>query len=340
MYEDITDIYDKTQPFLPNAPRPIWIPGPRDANGEGKDLQNKDIQYYIHTQVDTFRKRLILTGGGVYQKRVRENVNYTRNSHSYDSRSKVIPSAAILFRVMSNASVYVAYSQDANAASYYPGGGLPNEDVWQEGEQGEVGIKMDFFNRRLSISVSYFDIEQNNQPVTDPRDIEARRGGTDRIYPQLLNEMTNEGFEFDISGQITPNLSVLGSATKQKKRNQVGFREANTPDTMYNGFIRYGFSSGALDGLSVNLGFNHAGKAAGNNPNVNPTVLGVPHQYMHFLPARTIFNAGASYKWGDVSFQLNIDNLLDEDKPMNSQGRHDMALVPPRNIRLTTTYRF
>jgi len=355
--DNITDLYrdsifDQGRPFMPNPPLPTGLSpsspyypdyigaGDYFKWGHGLNVRTINTQYYFNTQIDTLRGRLLLSGGAAYNEGESESYDIRRDRHSSSKAdSKWTPSYGVVYKVTPHASVYASHAINTSRGNWY--NGFNNQSVWQDGKRNEGGVKLYFFNRRLSISSSYFEIRKTNIAIEDPREAERRRdGATEKIYPDLLQEITNEGFELDIAGEITANLRVLGSFTKQKMRNAAGYRQANTPDTMYNGFIRYGFSSGALDGVSVYVGFNHSANSPGHNPNINPTILGVAHQYDFFIPSRTIFNGGASYKWKNVNFQLNIDNLLDSDKVMVSGGRHAVGLVPPRNIRLTTTYHF
>jgi len=355
--DNITDIYKNSiiaqgRPFLPNPPQPSgispsspWYPDFIGAGeyfkwGHSQNIRTISTQYYLNTQLDALHGRLLLSAGAAYNENENESYDILRDRYSGSKAdAKWTPSYGVVYKVTPHASVYASHALNTTRGNWYDG--FNDQPVWRDGKSVEGGIKMDFFNRRLSVSSSYFEIRRTNIAVEDPREVERRRdGATRKIYPDSLNEITNEGVEVDVSGAITPNLRILGSFTKQKMRNQAGYRQANTPDTMYNGFLRYGFSNGTLDGLSVHVGFNHIASSPGNDPNVNLTILGVSHQYDFFVPARTIYNGGASYKWKSVNFQLNIDNLLDSDKVMVSGGRHAIGLVPPRNIRLTTTYSF
>jgi len=323
--EDITAIYDSSQPFIAEVIRPRAT-GPETLRWRGGGEVDKIRQYYANAQIDTFKGRLILSAGVSRKDSLKQN-------------PETSPSYGVVYKITQNASVYVSHSENAVPVNYWNGQRVVR-GIFSKGKQDEVGVKLDFFNKRLSVSSAYFEIEKDNQPVDDPRDVMESRRGDNRIHPQLLLPITNEGLEFDVAGEITSNLRVLGSFTKQKMRNQVGFKQANVPDELINAFVRYGFNSGVLDGLAVHFGLNHSGKSVGHNPPVTVLPTGERYQYDFFMPSRTIFNGGASYRWKNVNFQLNIDNLFDSDKPMIGDSRTGIALVPPRNVRLTTTYRF
>jgi len=202
-----------------------------------------------------------------------------------------------------------------------------------------MGLKFLFFNQRLSVTTSYFEIKKTNIAFADPRVFELPFG-VPNPYPDLLFDISNERLDIDVAGQITNNFSVMASFTKQKKQDHLGRKQANTQDDLFNLFANYKFSEGTLKGLGVHFGMNYAGSSVGENLAPERTPLGVIYQSAFNLPARTLFNAGVAYSLGAVTFQLNVDNLTDSKKPYVSGGRHAIGLVPPRNIRLTTTYRF
>jgi len=345
--ENISDVWDPSQPFLENPSRPSavsWIrrgyDEPREGRGSDGELVGYiNTQYYINTQIDTFKGRLLWTGGVSYQDRENTYFDHARGRLDYWDNDKSTPSYALLFKVKPNASLYVAHAVNSDRGSWFAGPELGRQSISQDGKQDEVGLKMSFFNRRLSVTTSYFEIKKTNIPQADPRNGELPPG-MEPIYPDVLMNITNEGVEVDISGQLTANLSVLGSITHQKKRDERGRRQANTPDKMFNGLVRYKFSQGVLKNLGVHLGFRHVEGSPGENRGPNLTQLGALQQATFYLPARTVYDAGINYKLGAISFQLNIDNLTDVMKPERSGGRSSIAMTPPRNIRLTTTFKF
>jgi len=349
--EDITGAYDlnyhfNTRYFLPDPPRPTklpWegqgLPAPRQYWADNETFRGTNTQYYINAQLDTFKGRVLWSGGLSYQERENDFGDHLRGTRSRTKDSRNAPSYAVLFKLRPNASVYAAHSENSNGGSWYAGPVLGNQPISRDGIQDELGLKFSFFNRRLSITTSYFEVKQTNIAREDPRNAELPPGA-ERIYPDQLLDITNEGVELDISGQVTTNLTVLGSVTSQKKRDEFGRKNASVPDTMLNGLAQYKFSQGSLKGFGVHVGFNHVGKTTGENPPAERTPLNVLRTAGFYLPSRTIYNAGLSYQRGIARFQVNIDNLTDVVKPALSENRYGIGLTAPRNIRLTTTLTF
>lgn len=345
--ENITDAYDPSLPFLDNPTRPssvAWIrrgfDEPREGGNHGELIGWIDTQYYINTQIDTFKGRVIWSGGVSYHKVENKYMDHFRGALRDDwEHTKSVPSYAVLFKARSNISIYAAHAVNSGRGEWFAGQDLGTLSTSQDGKQEELGLKFDFFDRRLSVTTSYFEIKKGNQPQQDSRNAELPVGA-DPIYPDILLDITNEGFEVDISGQLTTNLSILGSFTQQKMRDPLGRRQANVPDTMFNGLVMYKFSQERLKNLKLHLGFTHSEGSPGENRSSAPTALGAIETASFYLPAQTVYNAGASYTLGAISFQLNIDNLTDVMKPERSGGRSSIAMTPPRNIRLTTTFKF
>ncbi|KXU37986.1 hypothetical protein AXK11_01420 [Cephaloticoccus primus] len=293
--------------------------------------RNTKTQAYGTTQLGLFKDRVLLSGG---TSRIWVNrpdwLNMLTDTQGAPLRDHHdTPFYAALVKVLPQVSLYFSHSENAEA-------GLANNEVfWQKGEQEEVGLKLELFNGRLSITSAYFDLKQDRVITTNPLYF------FDNTEPEyFLFDITNRGFELDIVGGITPNLTVIGSFTDMKLREPTGIPQPNIADTTYNGLLKYGFSRGPVKGLSVFAGFNHVGKVAGDRPEMQYTALAELAQISFYLPARTIYNAGASYDYGDLRLQLNVENLADKKTLWQANSRGNFAGYPGRNVRLTLTYSF
>ena len=67
----------------------------------------------------------------------------------------------------------------------------------------EVGLKTEWFNKRLSATLAIFKITQENSLEQSPK-----AGKADWRVP--VDEESN-GFELDVAGQILPNFSVVAN---------------------------------------------------------------------------------------------------------------------------------
>ena len=66
----------------------------------------------------------------------------------------------------------------------------------------------------------------------------------------LLNDVTNKGYETNVTGSVTKNLSVIASYTYMKYRDQFGRRARNVPDKFGDVMLNYQ-STSYHDALAV-----------------------------------------------------------------------------------------
>ncbi|WP_197456834.1 TonB-dependent siderophore receptor [Cephaloticoccus primus] len=318
-----TGPYPTDQPGRPEKIDSLWRHwvGPRTTK----------TQVYGTSQLGLFQKRVLLNGGvsRIWVNRPDWIDMLTGSTGSKLRASHNTPFYAALVKVLPQVAVYFSHSENADA------GVANNEVFWQKGEQDEVGMKLEFFAGRLSITGAYFDLKQDRVITQNPLYF-----FDDTLTEYFLLDVTNKGFELDIVGGITPNLTVIASYTDMKLREPTGHPRIGTPDTLLNGLLKYDFSRGFAKGMSVFAGFNHVSKSAGETPAIQYTPLGVLAQISFYVPERTIYSAGASYDYGSLRFQLNVDNLTNKKTLWSSTGRNDVTPYPGRNIRLTTTYTF
>ncbi len=90
----------------------------------------------------------------------------------------------------------------------------------------------------------------------------------------------------------------------------------------------------------MSVASTHVGNQAGENPAATATPLGVVTQVSFYSPARTIYNVGAGYTYRRLTFNLNVDNVLDERTVWQPSGRFSLSWYPETNYRRTTTLRF
>jgi iron complex outermembrane receptor protein len=312
------------------APDPSPVHPVNYTIGTLRHTKNTKKQAYAFTRLGFFKDRLFVSGG---VSRLWLDVPVTNKLNNTSTRLKGAtntPLYGALFKVTPAVSAYYSHSTNANGVLFN------GAALFQEGEQDEFGIKTEFFNQRLSISAAHFDISQNNivtpnpsffiDPVTNPQFFKA--------------DLANKGFELDVVGGLTKNLTILGSYTDMKLRDAFGRRRRNIPDKTMNAMLKYAFNEGSLKGASVFAGVTHVGDQAGEDPSITATPLGVVAQVSFYAPARTIYNIGASYATGRYRFNLNVDNVTDEETIWQPSGRFSLSSYPALNIRFTTTVTF
>ena len=204
----------------------------------------------------------------------------------------------------------------------------------------EAGLKFEFFDRKLTGSVGWFQLTRGNILVSDVARSSAdpRNVGTELdLNPATTNPgvrgwvqwwrpidgNTSEGFETDLVWTPTPNYSVVIGAShlttnkitvnRPPTNDPVQLREYTVvngrpldlaPDDMIRVFQRYVFTSGALKGASVGLGVRYQSNFMPQGSSVNWGLV---------FPGYTVGNVVLGYDtrlWGrDVAFALNVDNV-------------------------------
>lgn len=310
---------------------------PTTNSGSGTSYAN--WQFYISERLGLFNNRLYLTGGIMNYSTVAKRWNAdTGVASGLLDDSKSPWSLAALFKVNDRVSVYASHSTNANAN--IPGINL--QPLWQEGEQDEVGVKTEFFNRKLSVNAAYFQIAQTNVTVPNPA------YQTDPTQPQtLVSDLDNKGYEVELMGQLTPNLSAIATYSHLKMRDALGRMVRAVADHNASLLLNYRIADGAAKGLSVNFGVNYSSKRAGDSPTDggNFTQLGVVKKTSFFLKPSYQTTLGASYRLNEkLSFRLNIDNVFnDADYIAVAGGRvtgTGIYTQPGTNVRFSTTFNF
>lgn len=287
---------------------------------------NSTNQQYLNQQFGFWKDRLTLTGGVVRVSSQGEN-----NGVKGDRVSRTVGQFGVVYKLRENVTLYASRSQ--NSVPGYPNGTL----LWQDGKQKEFGAKLSFFEERLLLTGAYFEIEQTNLAVANPR-FQSDPNNQPR---SIISDVQEHGTEFEIMGGLTRNLSVVGNLTFLHQRDTLGRQVIMVPDRSAALLLNYRFDKGALRGLSAFIGTTYVSRRAGEIPQIAFTVLGVPTKVSYYLPELQLWSAGAKYAWSkQLTTSLNIDNLFDKEHVALSSGRFLGGVGSPLNIRLTTAYKF
>ena len=124
--------------------------------------------------------------------------------------------AGIVYKPMPNGSIYLSYGTSSNPSGECAGmaGGaegagactLTNNSVNLKPERArswELGTKWDLFDEQLSLTAAVFQTKKTNARATDPITGTVQLIGNNRV----------RGFEFGVSGNITPEWNIFGGYT-------------------------------------------------------------------------------------------------------------------------------
>ena len=231
----------------------------------------------------------------------------------------VTPRFGLLWRPLPELSLFGSYVENFGASNgrTVDGSLLPH----QTAQQWEAGIKTELLDGRLTGSLAWFDLTQQNLPRAHPDPVLAAQG-----FSVAVGEVRHQGLELDLSGELSPGLKAIASFAYIDSEitidrgldfdnldangnptitdGNTGHRLDNVPRFGGSLWTTYEFQGGDLQGLKLGAGMVARGQREGNQENDFQ------------LPGYATVNLLAGYEWkvglSKVSLQLNIDNLLDK----------------------------
>lgn len=196
-----------------NVPLQYQVTGQRWTGVYGQDM------------ISFFDDKVHLLLGGRYDwaetsaNRDRTSAARAIASYSTSFDSGFSPRIGLLYQPLPWLSLYGNFTQSIGANQLSPQGLTLSP---QKGEQYEGGLKAELLDKRLLLTIAYFDITKTNVPVTDP---------TNAANRLLIGKARSQGLEIDLTGQIDDNWSVIANYTHDDVRTVVG--TATDPDTAY-----------------------------------------------------------------------------------------------------------
>lgn len=189
----------------------------------------------------------------------------------------------------------------------------------QESHSWESGLKFDLLQKRLSLTASVYQILKTNLIEENPLT------GLD----ETIGEVTSQGFELDVSGQLSAKWSLTANYayndTKVTQGEDIGERFANAPRHKAGLWTRYNLP---VRNLSLGAGLSYVGRRGDTSTTLFPG------------PAYTIGSLAVYYKLGPVQFSLKCDNVTDEVYSRSVFGSDGHFPGAPRSFTLTSIYRF
>ena len=288
---------------------------------------------YVQEQIDISIVKLLI---GLRQEWSTETLNKETTKEISRQTSAFIPRVGLVVEASENINLYSTWvkgfqPQGANIQSDPDRYGGPFD--YMKSELYEVGLKTEWFNKRLSATLAVFKITQENSLEQSPK-----AGKADWRVP--VDEESN-GFELDVAGQILPNFSVVANyaytdarIVKLKEEGTIkdlNVQRPSTPRHAANLWTKYIFENGSLKGLGAGIGVSYASERLGQ---VGRRATAASY------PDYTLLNAVLYYKVKDVQLQLNVNNVLNRTYWIS--GYDNLRNFPgaPRNINASVTYRF
>ncbi|MDJ1505266.1 TonB-dependent receptor [Xanthocytophaga agilis] len=239
----------------------------------------------------------------------------------------VLPRLGLVYQPVNMLSLYASYSEGFQPQySNLNNAGGPFDP--ERGVQYEIGAKAELLGGKLVPTIAFYHLDKKNILVPDPTDPNGLRQRSD-------GKARSKGVEVTLQGNLTTQLSLITSyaynQTKNQKGGEFGAPEGSlypmAPNHTANAWVKYSFTNGPLNGLSLNTGLQHVSKR-------NTFTEGF------VLPGFTTLDAGLSYKIKAISLGLNGNNLTNIRYYTGGYGRGIFWAGMPRSFRLTLGYQF
>jgi outer membrane receptor protein involved in Fe transport len=271
---------------------------------------------FLNHRVFFFDGRLITTAGLRYERVRNDNRDtVTSPNPAKGAHGALTYTAGANYYVLGEALALFASHGTSFDPTVSIDRGTGNTRLNEEGKSTEAGLKGQFFNQRIGVTLSAFETSKFNIGVRNPDFVlNNPRDGT----PEFLGngEQRARGGELNVSARITDSLTILANGgytateiTKNPDSPQlVGTELDRAPKLNGSAVVRYGFRSGRLKGLRVGASVTYAGRALLNRASATRARLESP-------PVQ-LYNAFLSYDWRTGRFShttsLNGMNVFDK----------------------------
>jgi catecholate siderophore receptor len=329
---------------------PVVVPG---ANGTFTDGNTLTAALYAFDTL-TLNERVKLNGGLRWEKSRTETdsaaLSTAANQPTLPVGTLVPASLGVsdtllswkvgaLYKPQPNGTYYVSYanskfppgSANFSLSSNANNAANPRFEP-QEGSNIEIGTKWDVLDGKLALAGALYRSENQNEVIADP---------TDPTQFVAIGERRVQGLELSAAGQVSAGWDVnvgLGwmdaEITRGSSTTQGGLLQW-TPEYALTVWSSYRVSSV----WTVGGGVRYIDTVVRSSTNPPPTT---GQSGLLEMPEYTVADAMVAYEFSkDVTFQLNLFNLFDEEyvAALNNSGKR---YIPgePRSFQLAAMFRF
>lgn len=299
--------YGETNRFALRLDSPTYyIPVDTLKNFNNKQFESKwGSRYqalYLQDNIKLYNK-LVITLAARYTNSV-SWANYSNPVEQTDN--KLVPRFGLTWLFTPNISAYALY----DGAFIAQNGRSFSGQVFKPltGNNKEIGIKGQFFDG-LNAGISAYNITKNNALTADP------------IHPSYqvqTGQLVSKGIEFDVNGNILPNLNMFANyaytdakITRDNNLALVNTRLSGSVQTTFNVFGRYTFGNELMKGFSIGGGMQYMGKVSAGvytDYSTDPATT----TFSGYFPSRTTFEASTGYTYKKMYVNLNVYNIFNK----------------------------
>jgi len=283
--------------------------------------------FFLQEQVSWGPLRAVLALRKGYYTNVRD---YQQPEENKVKQEKFIPRFGLVYIPIDPVSIYFNYTkgyqpQSASIIADPERYGGPFEPMTSK--SFESGVKTEFFNKQLAINVAVYHIEKNNILINanDSENPDLRR---------QIGQQRSRGVEFDVYGQVLPNLSLTANLaineaiiTESDNEEEIGRRMPNSPKHKGGIWAKYIFTLPALKGIGIGAGANYISER-----NTQSDIL--------TLPSYIIADAALYYTIDKFRITANLNNVFNKTHWVGGYDYNRLFPGAPRNFLVGVGYTF
>ena len=180
-----------------------------NASSDGSHFVYKQQSVYGSSRLNLHDQLKLIAGARFTQ------AESTGSAYQVDRRSdasSITPYLGLIYDLNRNLAVYTSYTDIFNPQYQVQIDGNALKPV--QGRSRELGLKGEFFDKKLNASLAVFNSEQRNLAES------AGYIGTKAYYKGI--DAQSQGFQLDLSGQVTPRLQASLGYTQLAIHNDAG----------------------------------------------------------------------------------------------------------------------
>ena len=253
--------------------------------------------------------------------------NYTNRAEQMRESGVFVPYVGAVYDFDDTYSAYASYSGIFKPQSTQDEQGHTLAPL--QGKNYELGVKAAFLDGKLNASAAVFQLEQDNYAL--------ETGGvtpTGATAYRAAQGVKTRGYEFEVSGQLTPAWQLQAGFSHGVARQQSERVSTLTPVNQFSFYSSYRLG-GSLSGLTLGGGARWQDKTWGDiSTPAGGTVT-------HTVKGYWIVDAMARYEFSkQLSASLSVKNLLDKRYYTIFNWYNTYTWGAPRSVSLSVTYKF
>lgn len=282
--------------------------------------------YYAQDEIGFLQDRLRLTLAGRYTELV------THSGKNPKKSQKLTPRFGISADITKQITAYALLDQ-----SFLPN--TPNPQDVKDGTEFkpitgtayEGGIKSSWFNDKLRTTVGIYQITKTNLPIATTEINPA----TKRPFLAPDEKVTSKGFEIDVQGNVTHNLSIILNYANTNVKNSKDERLVGYATHIQNTWVTYDFNEGSfLKGFALSLGYQYL---------IDRSTWTLDKNKKSDLPDYFRLDGTLSWRNKKWAVGINVNNLLDtylySGQNISKRGEGNFwQSEPGTNAQLSLTY--